>query len=199
MTFGLNMYNEQGVLTFSNNSVMYIEKTVVPNGTIITGEYAVRATNTAAGIYKNPKTNNVYTTDGGTITRVRLVPVNPTGIANIGYGMLIRNGSDILIFDSALSYPAIAFNQDVLWHNDLGPYSAPMIATKPNRNYYILISSLGMATYNKTLNGNTNAFMMTAYFTGNTFSFTQTSIVVGPGGSGNYTRAVNNHVVIIQG
>jgi hypothetical protein len=198
MSFGANIRNDMGILQVSENSMLNIYSGTSSSGTLPSGPIFVRASNSAAGIYKNPLNNLIYTTDGGVFEFIRMTPTSEEVDVTSGFGLKIRNGNNLTVFESSRKYPAIALNKDVLQHNDWGRYTDTMIQKRPGSNYYIDSNSLKIATYNRTLNGNTNAFVIVASFSENIFNMDQTQIILGPGGSGNYTEPQPNRILILN-
>lgn len=198
MAHGITILNDSGILQVSEKSALNIYTGTSASGTLPVGPIFVKATNPSAGVYRNPLNNLIYTSDGGTFDFIRMTPTSEEIEIFSGFGLKIKNGSNLVVLESSREYPTIAYNKDVLWHKDSGVFSDTLATQKVGSSYYIDINSLGMGTYNRTLNGNTNAFMILAYFSGNLFSFNQTQIIIGPGGSGNYTRAVSNRILILN-
>jgi hypothetical protein len=197
MSFGFNVKNDEGFLQISSYPAFNFYKGTAASGTLPAGALFVRASNPAAGVYRNFKTSFIYTTDGGTFEFIRGVPVNLENIVS-GFGLKVRNSGNYVVFESDMQYASIAFNKLVKHHKDWGLYTAALVAAKPNSKFYIDINSLGMGTYNRTLYSGTNAYVLVAYFGNNTLTLGQTLIYMYEGGSGNYTRETSNLVTILN-
>ncbi|MCX6733074.1 MAG: hypothetical protein NTV98_06060 [Candidatus Roizmanbacteria bacterium] len=220
MTYGIQFYNENGKLIFTENPVMYAIKypSLGTSGTVskatllseaisassvgIPGIWGIRANSSGASVYFNLNDNTYYASDhatGGKLDLILMQTSTNLPAPTSGYGMYIKHTStsDTLFYSDSL-YPTEGFIGVVEYGLTSTTYTDSIINARSELKRYILLPSLSVAVYNRTLSGDTNVRMVTFTDNGSTFTLGLEQIAIAAGGSYNYTTTRPVFINIVQ-
>lgn len=207
MAYDIAVYNDSGILTFTQEPVMYVNRGTASSGTRpsgVTGQLAVRATNASATIYRtmtNTVSGTFVTSDGGTYDWIELVPSSNL-VSVSGYGFSIKNQYNTITFDSNHPPPSIAYNASVNFSGSSGIGSTINVSLSTSRSglkYYIAESSLKVCVFIGATNGHTRFRLILFNTTNSTANLTVSSdfdAIIGA--TGNYLNTPTVPILIFQ-
>ena len=220
MAYGIQFYNENGKLIFTENPVMYatkypslgtsgyitkstlISEAISASSVSIPGIWGIRANSSGAYVYFDTNTKTYYAsnhTTGGKLDLVLLQTSTNLPEPTSGYGMYIKHPdtSNTLFYSESL-YPTEGFVGVVEYGIATTTYTDNIINPRSELKRYILLPSLGVAVYNCTLDEGTNTRMVTFTDNGSTFTLGLRQITIAAGDTHNYTTTRPVFINIVQ-
>ena len=207
MAYDIAVYNDSGILTFTQEPVMYVNSGTSASGTRpsgITGTLAVRASNASATVYRTMSITNTgtfVTSDGGTYDWIELVPSSNL-VSVSGYGFTIKNSYNTITFDSNHPPPSIAYNSSINFsgNSNIGTTQTISLATsRTGLKYYIAESSLKVCVFIGATGGHTRFRLILFNTSGSSANLTVSSDFDAlMGATGNYLNTPTVPILIFQ-